>query len=451
MKLDSIRLQNFRCFEDFQVNLKDDLNVIVANNGGGKTSLLNAIAIAFGPFLTRIPGVSGRNFSKNDLRVTSNLKRAPFKAIAARLYNDADAIEWSRFERRDKTPRTTAEIEQTIEKSNLENNYNAISSGSRLAQINQFADRFVDSFNQEKPFELPIMAFYGVERNAFAVPERKRAFQKSFTRFDAYHECLEPSTNFRKFLEYFVHLEAKENMEVREKQDFGHRNLELEVIRKAVTTFFTEFSNPRSDISPLRFLIDETKNGVIQTFDIRDLSDGYRTMIGVVMDLASRMAEANPQLGVDALQSKGVVLIDEIDMHLHPSWQQLIIADFRRTFPNIQLICSTHSPQVLSTVANDRIIVIDESLNGSSPSRQTQGLSSSSLLSNVMKVDAIPPVKVSGDLSELRGLIESGSADIKKVKSLREKLEAHFGKGHPALQELNQLAKLQTFKQNLLR
>ena len=450
MILSDLRLRNFRCFEDLLLRFNGRLTVLVANNGNGKTSILDAIAIAFGPFLTRLPKVKGKDFGANDLRIKEDGKPAPFHSISARVFVGDEKIEWTRFAKRDQSNWTELETEREIqaerEKLNAGNSYDPSQSRNRLGELYKFADGFIEASQTEAPFSLPILAYYGTGRGVFAVPERRTGFQKDFERFDAYQGCLDPKTNFRKFFEYFYFLEDFEKRQIVDEKNFDFRNPELEVIRRAITTFLEEFSNPRTELRPLRFLLDQACGESVYTFDVRTLSDGYRTSLGVVMDLASRMAEANPHMGINALDSAGVVLIDEIDMHLHPEWQQHIIQDLQRTFPNLQFICTTHSPQLLSTVPKESILLIDRDHQVRSPDQQTRGVPSNEILSRVMDVDPTPAVSEAEMLSQLKALIQTGMTERDEYSQLRSKLEAHFGKGHPELLECDRLIRLEAFK-----
>ena len=428
MILSDIRLRNFRCFEDLQLRFDGKLTVLVANNGNGKTSILDAISIAFGPFLTRLPKVKGKDFGENDLRLQENGKPAPFHAIAARIYVGEESIEWNRFKKRDQSKWTEIETEKEIqterEKKNAANSYDLSQSRNRPKSAHNFADGFIEASHTDAPYSLPILAYYGTGRGVFTVPERRTAFQKDFGRFDAYQGCLDPKTNFRKFFEYFYFLEDFEKRQIVDEQNFEFRNPELEVIRRAITTFLKEFSNPRTELRPLRFLLDQTVGKTVRTFDVRSLSDGYRTSLGVVMDLASRMAEANPHMGVDALDSAGLVLIDEIDMHLHPEWQQHILQDLQRTFPNLQFICTTHSPQLLSTVPKESILLIDEDHQVKSPEQQTRGVASNEILSRVMEVDPTPEVKEADLVSQFKTMIQTWSLEGDEARVLRGKIRS---------------------------
>ena len=198
-----------------------------------------------------------------------------------------------------------------------------------------------------------------------------------------------PRTNFKKLFEYFYFLEDLERREKLEKADLNYENGQLSAIRAAICAFLTEYTNPRTALQPLRFLLDH-KDGT--AYSIEQLSDGYKTSLAMVMDIASRAVEANPHLGVDALKASGIVLIDEIELHLHPSWQQRIIPDLRRTFPNIQFICTTHSPQVLSTVPGECIRTITDDGRVTEPNCKTYGAESKRVLEELMGVSSRPPV-----------------------------------------------------------
>ena len=125
-----------------------------------------------------------------------------------------------------------------------------------------------------------------------------------------------------------------------------------------------EVSNPRIEHRPLRFVVSvQPDDDKPEQLSIDQLSGGYRIMLALAADLARRMAQGNPHLD-DPLRSEAVVLIDEIELHLHPSWQQRVMADLARTFPNTQFIVSTHSPQVLTTVRPEHVVELRRERGG---------------------------------------------------------------------------------------
>jgi predicted ATP-binding protein involved in virulence len=175
-------------------------------------------------------------------------------------------------------------------------------------------------------------------------------------------------------------------------------------------------SNLRMTGSPPRLMVDFLlPSGRTEPLYLDQLSGGYKLILSLVIDLARRMAMINPGLE-DPLQSEGIVMIDEIDLHLHPKWQQRIVHQLRRTFPNIQFILTTHSPQVLTTLKPENIRKIswhgDDIHFDEIPS--TYGAESGRVLSEVMEVEERPPendVEFVGILKKYRELVAAGAWD----------------------------------------
>jgi predicted ATP-binding protein involved in virulence len=137
-------------------------------------------------------------------------------------------------------------------------------------------------------------------------------------------------------------------------------------------------------------------------------------------------------------------------MHLHPCWQQKVIDLFRKAFPALQLIFTTHSPHVLSTVDKNSIRMISLESGGqgliTTPAMQTRGVESADVLAIIMKVDAEPPIEEAGWLRQYRALIEDGKSESPEAISFREKLVFHFGETHPVVLDCNRLIRFQSFK-----
>ena len=155
-----------------------------------------------------------------------------------------------------------------------------------------------------------------------------------------------------------------------------------------------EISNPRIELNPLRFVVSQkSEEGQTEKLSLNQLSGGYRIVLALAADLARRMAQGNPHLN-DPLQSEAIVLIDEIELHLHPAWQQRILSDLMRTFPNAQFIVTTHSPQVLTTVEPQRIVELyrdGDNIAAGAPAGATYGAEAGDVLAAVMHVNERPP------------------------------------------------------------
>ena len=431
MKLESIKLHNFRRFKGWHtLDLDRSLTVLAANNGAGKSSLLDAVAIALGPFLSRLPKIVGNALTDRDLTMDHTAKTDRFTQIVASTYAEigfgkeetplAAPLIWDRMRRVKNAGRTLY----------LSKEGAAQRSSRDLKDINLLADFFLDHAEGETMF--PVLAYYGTGRAVLNVPQRKRGFGKAFSRFQAYDGCLKPETNFKTLFEYFYFLEDLERREKIEKQNLNHQNRELDAIRAAVESCLPEYRNPHTGIHPVRFLIDRVSDG--RSFSIEQLSDGYKTTLAMVMDIAIRMVEANPSKGAAALSASGIVLIDELELHLHPSWQQRIIPDLRRTFPNVQFICTTHSPQVLSTVPPESIRTISEEGRISKTSCKTYGAESKRVLEELMLVESRPNIH-RAELKKFIRITDAGDWSSEDYHKLRSLLVDSLGESDPVLIE----------------
>ena len=339
--LKQLSLRNFRLFgEDEQVlKFSSDKNVtiLVGNNGSGKSSILDAIAISISTFTANFPGQAIKQYTDSDVHITENEEYGDYmqvESIFETCYNgDIDILRYRQG--KVKAPEGV------------------------LKNVNSYAELLMSKINNEEQCNLPIVAYYGTGRGQIKAPERKRDFKKAFTRWDAYTGALEASANFRQFIEWFDLMEDEERREREDRRDWDYKSKPLETVRKALSTFVGEkFSNPRMMIHPLRFVMDErVGDGKCRQLRIEQMSDGYKIVTAMVADIASRMAEANPDME-NPLMSNGIVLIDEIDLHLHPKWQRTIIDSLSKTFPNIQFIVSTHSPIILSGAMDAAQVIV---------------------------------------------------------------------------------------------
>lgn len=329
MQLTDLKLENFRSYEQLALELGGRLTVLLGDNGSGKTSVLDAIAIGLGAALTHLPTVSGINFKKNgDIRQQGNLV-APYTRVALQIQS---GIKWDRIQRRDKSKNTLA----------------ATPTGNGLKELDAFLDRTViDPLNEGKDFELPVVAYYGVSRAVLEVPLRRKGFPKSHTRLEALQDTLDAQSSFRSAFVWFYNKENDEHRLQKEKLSFDVTLKELDAVRRAISSIFPDISNPHIEVNPLRLTV--TLNG--EKLDLMQLSDGYKTLLGLVIDLSMRMGLANPHLE-DPLGASAIVMIDEIDLHLHPAWQRRVLADLLRTFSNTQFIVSTHSPFIVESLNN---------------------------------------------------------------------------------------------------
>lgn len=327
-----ISLENFRAKQATELQLGSRLTFLMGENGSGKTTYLDAVAIALGSILTHLPKVSGITFRKRGDIFQCNGREAPYTRIVAESMEDD--LAWDCLQRRDNSQRTAKQTPRSL--------------GVRA--LRQYLDQqIIDPWQGGLTFELPVIVYYGVTRAVLDVPMRirRRGSSKHYTRFDSLADCFQKASRFRSVFIWFRDKEYEESHLKEEKRDFDARLPELETVRRCISSLLPHISNPRTATRPPRFLI--TYQG--QEFEIDQLSDGYKTMLGLAMDLGRRMVEANPS-SPDPLATEAIVLIDDVDLHLHPAWQQHVVSGLLRTFPNTQFILTSHSPILVESINN---------------------------------------------------------------------------------------------------
>lgn len=470
MRLKRIVLDNFRCFEHLEIDFHQKLTVIVAENGIGKTAILEAITTGFGRLLTKLPGVGGIAPRITDIRIEHGESRAPYMNVLFEAETTAPKkpISWTIHKKRDNSAKTAKAIAASLNTEFAKIGQKQIDSyATELSNaIDDYSSNLVNSENSGEAYFLPVITYYGTNRAILDDAQQKRSARKRFSRFEALAGALQAKARFTAAVEWFAAMEDQERREQQEKRDFDYRLPELTMVRSAIINALpVGFSDPRTKTRPVRFVIDrEAADGAKQTFRLNELSDGYRMMLGLVMDLARRMSQANSSLVqggnsiMNPLDLPAIVLIDEVDLHLHPRWQQTVLLDLSRTFKGTQFIVTTHSPQVLTSVDASCIRLLQQSIDPETGTfkaivkpiqHQTKGVASSDLLSEIMGVDPIPDVPEARMLSEYHALIQQNLHEDTDGNALRKQLEAHFGVDHPVMRECDRMIRLQAFKQKL--
>jgi len=327
VKLKRLDIKDFRCKSVASLQLGSRLTILMGENGAGKTTFLDAISIALGLIISYLPRAEGRGFRERGEIRQSEGKVLPYARIAVET---VDGIAWDCIK---KAPRTKSKILET---------------GKR--QLRELIDHTIlEPFANDDEFTLPVFAFYGVSRALLDIPERRRGFDSESGRIvDALDQALASGSNFRSAFIWYYNKEMEELRLRNAVRDFDVKHPQLQAVRQCLLTLFPNLTNPRFAVKPPPRLI-VTENG--EDLDRSQLSDGYKTMIGLAIDLSRRMAAGNPDMD-NPLESPAIVLIDEIDLHLHPAWQQRVVSDLLRCFPNTQFILTTHSPIVVEGVNN---------------------------------------------------------------------------------------------------
>ncbi len=414
MKLKSVEIENYRAIEKIDLQLHPQLTVLHGDNAHGKTSILNAIAVGLGSIPTLLPDVSGIAFLKTDRRVTQVKLKTPdgvehvveipiYAQMQVELMT-ADGFSWRR----------------------------TMGSRGRRAALRELKEAIENIVNADRagvePLDLPIVTFYDTDRAVFDQPRHRRGFKTEFSRYAALEGALSARTNFGEFFKWFYARENKELREQKARRDFDFRLKDLNAVRRAIMSMIPRASEPHTELNPLRFMVSlKSEPRKEETLSLDQLSGGYRIVLALAADLARRMAQGNPH-HEDPLNCEAIVLIDEVELHLHPSWQQRILDDLVRTFPNTQFIVSTHSPQVLTTVRPEHIVSLRREggrIVAGEASAATFGAEAGDVLSTEMGVGERPRnnnfVK---QLEKYMRLVGDGRGESENAVSLRRKLES---------------------------
>jgi len=287
---------------------------------------------------------------------------------------------------------------------------------------------------------IPVLAYYTVDRRLIMqAGEQQEPKRYLIPQQRAYEGAWGGSLQFDHFIRWFVEEENKENREKIRLKDFEYKHPALNAVRKAWQGFFaaigeSQYENLRVEerafnrftSAPSSLVI--TKDG--QDLNLQQLSDGERLSLGMVADIAHRLVLANPALD-DPLQGDGIVLIDEIELHLHPAWQRRIVPALEQTFPNMQFIMTTHSPQVLSRVPREHVFILEQfKLIDQTP--HTEGRDSNTLLEDVFNVSERPE----SAKSAFRRLyiVMDNPEKQEEAKALLQEMTEQYGEDDPEIQ-----------------
>lgn len=405
MHVSELKLLNFRGAQGLSINLDEHLNVFVGMNGAGKSSILDATAIMLSWLVNRIrsTSASGRPIGEDDIRNGS-----PTAAIEI-VCHDESYFSWSLAKTRSGYSRKD-HVSILLSATERAKHYQAMISKSQ-GEVN-----------------VPVLAYYPVNRAVLDIPLRIRN-KHHFGLLDAYDGALTSGANFRTFFEWFREREDLENENRRYQDDlikpdgYAFPDPQLEAVRGALATFMPDFANLTVRRKPLRMWVE--KQG--QRLTVNQLSDGEKCLMAMIGDLARRLAIANP-MHKNPLEGDGVILIDEIDLHLHPKWQRILIPRLREVFPNCQFLVSTHSPHVITQIQPEHLHLLK--MEGGTLEvvavAESYGKSVDRILEDIMGLETTRPDAVHHDLQQLHDLIQQGdlASAQTELAALQEKIGA---------------------------
>jgi predicted ATP-binding protein involved in virulence len=407
MRIDKLTLINFRCFQGLTLELHPSLTVLVGENASGKTAVLEGLAAGLAAFFMGIPDAhtSSGSIDRRDVRTVLSEKAGvvsvepqyPCHIQCVGSVLPGRQVGWHR-DLLSPRSRTTRQHAETAKR-------------SAMALLN-WIDRGED-------VRLPVIAYYGTQR-LWRVKKDTSGKRDMRSRFAGYWDCLSPSSDQK-------HLVAWMRWQTYGALQAGKPSPHLEAIARAVHDCVEGLEDFFYDVKKESlFLVWE--DGQRQPFD--QLSDGYRNLVAMVADIAWRAVVLSPQDGTEApVKATGVVLVDEIDLHLHPRWQIRVLDDLRRAFPGIQFVVTTHAPQVIGATPAEclRVLARDFSVKRVG---HAYGLDTNTVLQTIMGAGERRR-DVEDKLHELGMAVEA--RDWGKVEAFLSELEPLLGEIYPDL------------------
>ena len=422
MKLHQLHLTHFRGCQSIALKFHPRLTVLAGVNGAGKTSFLDAIALLLSWPAARVRRENAPGMMLKDTDIQNG---KPYSVLKLELNN---GVSW-----------------QLVKPAK---GHSKPADQTDMKGATELARSIRDDYSQNtSDHPLPVFAYYPVTRAVLDIPLRIRQ-KHDFDSLALYSNSLTSAANFRDFFEWFRNREDLENEfrrmlgETNEGPDdliaepdtnYSYQaqvypDRQLEAVRMAVEQFLPGFKSLSVRRSPLRMVVRKQGKEV----RIDQLSDGEKCTLALVGDLARRLAIANPMLQ-NPLEGEGIVLIDEIELHLHPRWQRHFVAQLGNLFPNCQFVVTTHSPQALGEVKGENIRLLyagaDGNITSSTPD-QALGLDSNYIL-EVLMDSSEREQETTKELNRLFELIDR--ARFEEAEELIEQLKMKFNGTSPEL------------------
>jgi predicted ATP-binding protein involved in virulence len=404
MRIKSLQLTNFRCFEKLELEFADRLTVILGINGSGKTTILDAANFPLARFVINL---RTKKAIMSDLYAKDVKNGANFCSVEFKIEVDNQVMA-------DEYDKHLINLKE-IFVNRAETLHKIISS-----PYQPFA-KYLKEF-KKKPFQnLPVFVY---SRSDMMEHKPNLKSNEVIKQLLAYDDYVKPRLHdFRFFSNWFESLTNYENA-TRLDGNPAYRNPQLQLIRHVLTFFMAQIHQSHfKDLRIKKSAQTETLFSLISSkliitkndidLDLIQLSAGEKAMLLLVIDIAMRLAIANPSRE-NALEGEGIILIDEIELHLHPQWQRQIIPALMATFPNCQFIVTTHSPQVVSQVKRENIVILDNNqLVQNVPF--TYGKDSNTLLNEVFQTPE-RPIEIQKQLDKCFKLIDMENlAEAKKA------------------------------------
>lgn len=414
--LDRMQLRNFKMFEHLDVDFEPDLTILVGDNGSGKSTILDAARIATASFFIKLETNSSAPITRSDATEVAHDYYGEVRveslypvSVKAEGKMGGDEIIWERSLQTPKGKTTRV----------------------RASSVMQISDDWQQRIREgDSGLVLPLFAYYGTNRLWKAVNTSAQGKIEAQGRLAGYDNCLDACVDYELMRSWFKRQAFSEFQRNAPSRDY---RIVKDMLASTLSTLIgctnatVGFDAEQNDICVSYTSTDVPYINADNAFHyepVTSMSDGFRDVFVLLADIAFRMTLLNPVLGDDVLRkTPGVVLIDELDLHLHPKWQSMIVSVLTEAFPNVQFIATTHSPIVLSSVQRRSLRLLDDNQLFMAP-RETYGNDVASVLQSAMDTeDRIP--KVASLFNEARGFLDD--AKLNSARKAIGQLEAMVG------------------------
>jgi predicted ATP-binding protein involved in virulence len=359
MRIKSINIVNFKGFENKTINFNGNLTVVIGNNTAGKTTLLKALQVGLGAYLQSLKQLPGgvpyrRNFSSLDkfMRFDKELRD---------------------YRHNEEKPRITINAEYPITESLCDNcpkvsfvpiNWYREFAGNYTTHTRACAGELIDAVHQMESLRYdkkqksiyPLVLSFGAKRTSDSQARSTSNVKERVSRVEkAYKFALHDKVDFESAIEWLKHYDKN----IKDNKEFeGTREAFFEALQTAIPAL-SEIEFDKGEIEAIVSVTGHTPSRHHFSY----MSDGLQSMINIVSEIAHRCIELNGFLGSNAVKmTPGVIMIDEIDLYLHPHWQKHVLQDLTKAFPMIQFIVSTHSPFIVQSLQEGQLISFDDNV-----------------------------------------------------------------------------------------
>lgn len=414
MRIDRIEIINFKGFAHLELELDAHFTLLMGNNGAGKTSILDALGVAAGIWLVGVPARSWRNIATHEIRRcpiqigdTVRFAPEPFAEITATGVIAGKQTTWKRQIRKGGTRTTNADAKEALD----------------------ILRRLVKR-EEELPSSvvLPVLAYYSAAR--LGQPSNHRPSKTSDgktgrERLEAYYHCLDGSVRHERLNEWFLWAAVAAGQ--------GQRRAGHDAVIEAVMKCLPGCRKIWFDSERKEIVADLGGTPV----PYYSLSAGQQMTLAMAADIAIKAETLNPQLGAKMVkETPGIVLIDELDVHLHPTWQRRVVGDLRAAFPCIQFVCTSHSPQIFGELLPGNILVCDPGSNEWRHPIRSFGMDSSRVLDEEMDASSRSET-LRKQISTLADAVDK--EDFQEAESLLNQVEESLGIDDPEVTRVRTL------------